>query len=314
MPSIKGLNTKMSIHSLTGLFAVACVVSLSAPADAQRQPAKRATATDMSLTTRDNVQIGITYYNSTLGKNAPVVIMLHMKGSNRLVWKTNGLAKRLQGFGYAVITVDLRKHGESKVGGRKGADLRKRDYQRMVSYDLVAVKKFILKEHHAKNLNILKTAIIATEMSAPVAVVFALRDWLKEPHLDSPVIAARTPRGQDIRAIVLLSPSQSVLGVNAGKAYFLLGKPLFDVSVLVGYGKGDIVDRGGKTAQSIFNRMSSSPGAKKRMYLRIYPTKLRGTDMLGRRLEVENNIINFLNKHLKKLPGEWRDRHSRLDN
>ena len=49
------------------------------------------------------------------------------------------------------------------------------------------------------------------------------------------------------------------------------------------------------------------------MYLKDYSTKLRGTDMLGRRLNVETNIINFLDKHLKKLPDAWQTRKSRLE-
>jgi hypothetical protein len=49
------------------------------------------------------------------------------------------------------------------------------------------------------------------------------------------------------------------------------------------------------------------------MYLKDYNTKLRGTDLLTGRLKVETNIINFLDKHLKKLPDPWQDRHSRLN-
>jgi len=294
----------------TACFALATL--FPGPAAAQKKPV-RGKEVDKVLQAKDGVGIAITYFPSTLGKDAPVVIMLHMKGSNRLVWKSKGLARQLQNFGYAVVTVDLRKHGES-AGGGKGAELRAADYTNMVRFDLVAVKDFLYEEHQAKRLNMRKTAIVAAEMSAPVAAMFAALDWVLPPWPDAPPgSGARTPKGQIIRAVVFLSPSESAPGLaNAGKAYHQLGSRLFNVAVLVGYGKGDIVDRGGKKAQGIYKRISSHPGADKRMYLRDYNTKLRGTDMLGRRLNVETNIINFLNKHLKKLPDPWESRKSRL--
>jgi pimeloyl-ACP methyl ester carboxylesterase len=298
---------------LTAAFIAAVSAFPLSGQAAQKKAVRTGKVVDKVLAAADGVGIAITYYQSTQGKDAPVVIMLHMKGSNRLVWKTKGLAKRLQSFGYAVVTVDLRKHGESKVASAKGNKLSAQDYANMVRYDLKAVKEFILEEHHAKRLNIRKTAIISAGMSAPVAAVFAFRDWLKKPYLDAPTLAASTPRGQDIRALVFLSPADSASGLNAGLAYYKLGQPLFNVAVLVGYGKGDVVDRGGKKANNIFKRISAYPGTKSRMYLKDYNTKLRGTDMLGRRLNVETNIINFLNKHVKKLPDPWQDRHSRLN-
>jgi len=236
-----------------------------------------------------------------------------MKGSNRLVWKRTGFAKRLQSFGYAAVAVDLRKHGQSVRDNVKSRDLRAVDYKAMVAYDLEAVKKFVLEEHHKKNLNIRKTAIIAPGMSATIAAIFAYRDWMKKPYPDAPTLAARTPRGQDIRALILLSPTESVPGLNAGKSFINLRTPVWKVAFLVGYGKGDVVDRGGRSAKRIYQKVSAIAGNKKRMYLESYPTKLRGTDMLGRGLKLETNILNFLKLHLKSLPGEWQDRHSRLE-
>jgi hypothetical protein len=297
--------------SAAAIAFIALAVLLPAPAAAQKKAVK-GKEVDKVLRAKDGVGIAITYFPSTLGKDAPAVIMLHMKGSNRLVWKTKGLAKRLQSYGYAVVTVDLRKHGES-AGGGKGAELRPVDYQNMVKFDLLAVKDFLYREHQAKQLNMGKTAIVAAEMSAPVAAVFASLDWMTPPWPDAPTPAASTPRGQIIRAVVFLSPSESVLGLNPGKAYHQLGARAFNVAVLVGYGKGDVVDRGGKKTLGIYKRISSNAGTKGRIYLKEYNTKLRGTDMLGRRLNVETNIINFLNKHLKKLPDPWQSRKSRLE-
>jgi hypothetical protein len=59
-----------------------------------------------------------TYFESQSGKESPVIILLtSTEGSdkvdarNRLIWQSTALA--LQKSGFAVITADLRKHGES---------------------------------------------------------------------------------------------------------------------------------------------------------------------------------------------------------
>jgi hypothetical protein len=44
-------------------------------------------------------------------------------------------------------------------------------------------------------------------------------------------------------------------------------------------------------------------------------TGLRGTDLIGKKLLVEEGIIKFLSDHVQNLKGpayEWRDRQSRL--
>src|SRR5690606_10555327 len=118
-------------------------------------------------------------------------ILLHGKGGDRLVWEQKGagatgksFAAVLQDQGYAVVSVDLRKHGESKREDDK--ELRPDDYRAMVG-DLEAVKKFLLAEHQEKKLNINKLGIIAADDMAPVAVTFAQIDWQKKPYDDAPV-------------------------------------------------------------------------------------------------------------------------------
>jgi hypothetical protein len=48
------------------------------------------------------------------------------------------------------------------------------------------------------------------------------------------------------------------------------------------------------------------------MYLEQYDSKLRGTDLLGKGLKTEQNLGNFLIKHVKEARSEWRDRKSKL--
>jgi hypothetical protein len=113
------------------------------------------------------------------------------------------------------VTVDLRKHGESKTADEQDSTLRPNDYAAMRG-DLQAVKNFLLAEHQEKKLNISKLGIIAADDMCPVAATFTQDDWLIPPYDDAPVTdpAARTPRGQDVRALVLLSPSQTAGSMN----------------------------------------------------------------------------------------------------
>jgi len=307
-----------AVAALSALLTMATGATAAAQGNAKK---RGAAPVDRILTAKDNWPVGITYYESPNGKESPAVILLHMQGDNRLVWK-RGFAERLQSAGYAVVAVDLRKHGESKASGAAkvaakkggGVKLRKSDYVRMVTLDLERVKKFLLEEHHKKKLNIRKTAIISAEMSAPIALVFAAKDWRKMPYPDSATFATRTPRGQDIRAVVLLSPKESLPGIRAGKSLLYLRRPSLGVAFMIGYGTRDALDKKGRTANKIFEKLTAITGNKKRMYVEGYRTKLRGTDMLGRNLPVERHILGFLKKHLAKLPGEWKDRHNRLNN
>src|SRR5579872_1221355 len=110
------------------------------------------------LQTDDDWQIYITYLPSMVpekdptAKETPVVVLLHGDKENRLVWEgMKGLAPHLQSQGYAVIAVDLRKHGQSTnvarvagdspSGGRSGdgANLQGADYEAMVTEDMEAV-------------------------------------------------------------------------------------------------------------------------------------------------------------------------------
>ena len=297
---------------------------------AQGKGSKRTSAEKHIIRSLDGWPIALTYYKPvSAGEDTPLVILLHKKKGNRIVWENNSFAKRLQTQGYAVFAVDLRKHGDSKppagataISGKKkrkpkkssrNVDLKKQDYEKMVRLDLEALKKFIVVEHQAKKLNVRKMAIIAVQESAPIAISFAAIDWLKNPHDDNALLRYRTPRGQDVRALVLLSPNDKVPGISTGPAINVLKARR--IAVFIAYGADDTLDD--KQSEKMFKRFSSAKGNDRRMELHRYPrVKLRGTDMLGPRLrgriKLQEQILSFLNKHVKSLPDKWRTRKSRL--
>jgi alpha-beta hydrolase superfamily lysophospholipase len=288
------------------------LIFLAAPALGQPAQPAGAKPLPLQLVTKDNQPIGITYYESAAGKESPVVVLLHGANGNQAVYQP--FAEMLQAQGIAAVTVDLRKHGESKTADQTGeADLRSNDYQAMVLGDLPAVKKFLYDKHQEEKLNMRKTGIVAADMSAPIAINFARLDWLTKPYNDAPTIAASTPRGQDVRAIVLLSPDDKVTGVTTTREILDLRAPLFEVSFLIAVGDKDKTDRG--TARKMYDKIVKGiENPDDRMFYREYSTGFRGTELLGRgrSVPVEGHMLQFFKLKLQDLQDPWRDRKSRI--
>lgn len=329
--------SQMSGWSRARVF-LTCLLFLMAAASAGAPPTARAQSPGLDqaahvervLQTEDDWQIYITYYpvpskQESVTKNAPVVVLLHGDKENRLVWEgEKGLAGRLQREGFAVITVDLRKHGQSTnvarstgdspAGGKntEGTNVQSEDYSNMVEQDLPAVKKFIFEQNQLKKLNMNKMGIVAAETSAAVAVCFAGDDWSKAPYDDAPNEEMKTPRGQDVRALVLLSPPQKTRGLSFTEALSAVRNPDWNVAFLTLYGKKNKSDN---SAIATHRRQFAPTKANKdRIYLHGYNVNLRGTDLLGKKeVDAESIIVEFLKLHLKDLKdSEWRDRQSRL--
>jgi pimeloyl-ACP methyl ester carboxylesterase len=282
-----------------------------------------------TLTTGDDGALHITYYKSLAEEDAPVIVLLHMKDGNRFVWQGDtGFAQRLQKEGYAVITVDLRFHGESKFGGapaatnvnqgagkkkdkkKSGIDLRPADLETMVELDMEAVKAFIKEEHQVKHLNMNKMGIVGPEMGASVAVAYAALDWSKEPYDDAPDERLRTPRGQDVRAMVLISPQEKFKSMAMARVITQLKNPDFNISFLICSGN-EATDK--KESEKVFDMVIKPDINKKRMFLKSYPARVTGTKLLNENLGIEDYMLVFFDEHLKKIDSPWRDRRSRRE-
>lgn len=283
-----------------------------------------------TLTTKDNVAIAATYWPSSLKQDASVVVLLHGTNGTQLDWGT--LPETLQKAHYAVIAIDLRGHGQSKgttLGGgdtvdakaskskakgtKNGVDagsLKARDYEAMVLGDMEAVKAFIYSEHQQHKLNMNKMGIVGAGMGASVGLKYAAIDWMKKPHTDGPA-GNQTPRGQDVRALVLLTPDTEISGFALPDAVKTLRLPELQVAMMFGVGKRDKADKG-QTKKLYDQAVTPKEKNESRMYLQEYNSPARGTGLVGKSLPVETNITNFLKKHLQDVRSEWRDRESRL--
>ncbi|MFM8286738.1 MAG: alpha/beta hydrolase [Planctomycetaceae bacterium] len=304
----------------TGLVVLHAGLAMPALAWAQAKTGESAGKNEpvnVVLRTKDNLALKATYYQSSRGKDAAVVVLLHMRDGNRFIWQSEGgFANRLHKEGYAVLTVDLRGHGESRGDGAAGAaqgdkkarrDLKKGDLVAMYEGDMEAVNKFLLERHQAEEFNMNKTAFVGPEMGATVAVYAAFRDWNKPPYADAPVDSGRqTPRGQNVRALVLISPQQNLQGLGLAQPLKGLGAPILGVSCLVAVAQKDAQDKG--QAKKTYDQVSSAPGSDQRMYFREFPGTGRGTELLGKKTKLEDTMVNFLGKHLRELEIPWTDR------
>jgi pimeloyl-ACP methyl ester carboxylesterase len=273
---------------------------------------------------RDRFPIHITYYpakkdeNPSGVENAPVVVMLHGENGSRLVWDRSSappggvsLAEFLHSRGYAVVTVDLRKFGESLPEGEARA-VQPTDYALMARRDLPAVKAFLHEEHEAKRLNVAKLGIIASDMSVPVAADYAERDWRLRPYADGPGGGPGTPRGQEVKAMVLLSPDTARGQVITARSLNFLKNPTFGIAFMVIVGTRDALDR--NQARDTFRIVSGARNADERTELVQKNSNARGTDLLGNpALGTEVDIVRFLDAHLKDLDIPWETRISRYD-
>lgn len=285
--------------------------------DAWAQRARRiAPPEDIKLTTKDGVKLALTYYPSNLAKEAVPVVMLHDYKESRTVF--NGLAEALQSpadserDSRAVITVDLRGHGESTVqvapDGRvrdlDASRLGPADFQAMVTQDMDEVRKLLVEKNDAGELNLNSLCLVGAGMGANIAVYYAAYDW------SFPQLAARK-QGQDVKALVLASPEWSFRGLPLLRA---LKQPDVrqQLSFFIVYGDQD--PRAKKDALTVKKNLAKyhpePPRDKARelkdLFLVGLPTELQGTILLTNRdFNMLPDLEVFLDARLTEKHFPW---------
>ncbi|WP_146508844.1 alpha/beta hydrolase [Thalassoglobus neptunius] len=300
-------------------LALALIVGLSFHGICSAQDGSTAVALEA---VGDRFPIHITYFpaNPDAGppKDAPVVVIVPDLEETRIAWDKGAgprnapktLPAELQQRGYAVITVDLRKSGESVIEGRE-EPIRPTDYERMVLGDLEAVKEFIFTLHQEQKLNMRKLGVIGSGLGAPIAAGFAEFDWKRKPFDDHAIPAERTPRGQDVRAIVMISPKTSAGKVHSNRAIGFLKNPRMNISLMVIVGQDDTQNY--RNAKAIFNTFAVVKANEDRAVFLEPRLKDSGIGLLQQRIEIAYTpILTFLDNRLKSINDPWVDRRSRL--
>lgn len=278
---------------------------------------------ERTLTTADGWPIRITYYESSGGKESPVVILLPgaegMENSmTRKVWE--GVAKNLNSSKYAVITADLRKHGDSMPptddsSRERLTRLGSADYALMVTQDMEAIKAFLVDEHQQEKLNIRKLGIAAAGSSCLVATAFAANDWLKKPWPDAPTLDQRTPRGQDVRAIMMLSPKSSVRGISATEPLKVVADPFKGIAVQIFYNPTERSEKSAADKLFRYLKVRDAVDENARKVIEGPSDKSVSAEgfLQGKAADqMQKYIAEFFNEYVKKREDPWKTRTSRL--
>ena len=296
------------------------------------------------LLTNDGVRLATKYYPGTKRKETVPIILLHMhKGSGSDYAE---LAASLQKSGHAVLVPDLRGHGGSTE--RRGAQatlsaekMSRADFVRMVTGDMEALKDFLRQENNDGKLNIEKLCVVGAEMGASVALTWTQLDWSRPP-------VGVYKLGQDVKALVLISPEWSTPGLplkpvlTKSNARFPLTDPLLinaakkgmisfknpraldmrsEVSVMIVAGKRNSrALRDARRLHTMLERYHPEPSKEDRekskedrekeldLYYGWFDTSVQGTKMLGQRLGLEDYIFGFIRRRLVDRPFPWQHR------
>ncbi len=274
----------------------------------------------ISLTTKDGVGLKVTYYASSLGKQATPVILLADRKDSRSVY--DNLAKRLQSPGkddnhksFAVLAVDLRGHGDSTKQSLPNGQTRQIDASKLgrkevaaiVQFDMAAIRRFLVKKNDAGNLNLNRLSIVGAGLGASVAVNWAAIDWSFPP-------LAVGKQGQDVKALVLVSPKWTYQGLQLNQALRQPGVQQ-EIAFLIMYGKRDrrLVTDAKRIKKQLerYHPEPENPEPEKPNSLTFLTPDvgLQGTQFLteaGR--DAEDQIIQFLSFHVTDKDLEWTSR------
>lgn len=312
-------------HTLRGTLAalwIALLAVSAGPAFGQAGKDKKEIPEpeDLTLETKDGVSLRCTFYPGTAKKASIPIILVHGWEGQRSEY--DGLALALQSLGHTIIVPDLRGHGQSTVvklpdGDTETIDLgkfRQKELESMI-FDLDRCKKFLLDKNNAGECNIESLCVVGSELGSIVALHWAVHDWNK----------ARLPAyklGQDVKALVLLTPQSSFKGLTTRDA---LGNPIIrsQLSIMLVAGKQDSkglaeAKRMHKSFESSRPKVDNDPDEQKKnlnLFLAEAETSLTGTKLLGNgvrvgRGSVASYIANFINLRLvaKQEEFAWTDR------
>jgi len=220
-------------HLSWGLFAAALALALVASPRRAACGAEGATAAEpaveqLDLETTDGVRIAAWHYPVPAGTKAvATVILVHdIEGSHNTV---DQLARSLQRAGCTVVAPDLRSHGASGARGDGGPGprsdpdprlLKKHDLemiaaaaggrlreQSSVRGDIEAVRTWIKRHSDGSAIDIDRLCVVGSGLGGTLAAMWTVADWNWQPTTTG-------PQGQQVRALVLVSPVLATKGVS----------------------------------------------------------------------------------------------------
>jgi pimeloyl-ACP methyl ester carboxylesterase len=312
---------------------------LFAPAAFAQRSIRSAPPQALKLQTKDGVDLSITYYQSSLGKDATPVVLLHDWKDTQGIFSS--LAQRLRSPGeddkypsFAVVTVDLRGHGASTKQTLQDGSMREIDAAKLgkddviemsgIGGDMEAVRTFLVGKNDKEELNLNRLCLVGAGMGATVAVNWAAQDWMAPPLTVG-------KQGQDVKALVLISPRWKDHGVTIQDA-LKLGPFKQAIAWMIVCGDTDSTTKGAANAsasrqdagavadaQRIFKQLEKfhpqPANAKEPSDLLTIPepSALQGSKLLSQMgPKLEDQIIAFLNAHVAQKDWQWIKRRNAI--
>lgn len=215
--------------------------------------------------TRDGVTLVGSYYPPARGP-VPSILLLHMLARDRTDW--NLLAAKLQAAGWAVLSLDLRGHGESRLQGGKTLhwrDFSDADFNKMV-LDVEAAQEYL---KGLKEVDLGRMAIVGASIGCNIALNYAA---------DHP----------QVRALALLSPGLEYRGVLSEPAMRRYGAS----------GRSALIVASTDDPYSADSSKRLKSLAEARTALILYPGAGHGTRMLAKERDLEERILGWLKANL----------------
>ena len=333
------------------LLTLACCSTFlnvfTAPAIGQVDPAKPASGAssddetetgpeNVTLETKDKVELVCTYFPPTVvtkpdaekaepaaeaspidGKQTIPYIILHDWERSRA--DTQALATFLSARGNAVITPDLRGHGDStRVTGLDkqidAADF-KSDQIAATMEDIETCKRFLVKKNNAAELNVDMLTVIAIGKTVPMATQWVVKDWSFSPYNKG------IKQGQDVKFLIMIAPEKK-LGpftmTRATNAPIFSGQAALPTIISWATGSGDA-----KESDSIYTRLKkkrpdqkeASADAKTLFFAPLRNSSLSGVQ-IGANPKMtrlwqyfDKTVSEKIQQNLDKVP--WQDRSSK---
>ncbi len=296
---------RASIVVLAAALLAAAAAPLPLVAQAPAPADKPLPVEEVTFTTKDGVHLVASFYPSRAGKDAVPVMLVHGFEGSRVDF--HFLAQSLQAADFAVLVPDLRGHGGSKTVA--GSDeklepkrLNQAQLRAMVTHDLERCKRFLLEKHNAGELNIDKLCLVGAEFGAIVAINWAVMDW------SWPVLATGK-QGQDVKAMVLLSPQIRFAGIPLDCADALKHPSVareIAVYTIIGGQRGES-RREAQKVQTLLAQMRRGSQEESAFYREV-ETSLQGTrlfELNNVKTDLATRITNFFTTFAAKKPFPW---------
>lgn len=262
----------------------------------------------LTLQTKDGLRLSVTWYQGLGEKSSIPFIMMHDWNGGKE--DLDHLALQMQELGHSVIVPDLRGHGGSKMfeGATKEIDrdrMNARAFQ-ATTLDIEACKKFLLTKNDEGVLNVDMLTVVAAGKMCVIAAKWAIADW------SYPALGGQR-QGQDVKALVFLSPERRFKGVDMIRELrhpLFSGRNITPLSVLIAYGT-EVRDASSE-AKTIHNMMERTREKlelegkseqernkiitqKQDLFLWGFDTEIQGTDLVHPRanLQLPLNIGKF---------------------